>query len=223
MPDRGGAPADPRLFIRQQQRAIQDFCERLDEHLPSYSYVPLSTDEQRVLVMQSRLYNELRAAEVFGAWLASTPDLEIKRHLADACHEEMQHAELLERRIEGMGAKALDYGPPPEQVALFHTMQNLETISERLAAFQLAGEAVAAHLIRRALAAETVPEWIRAPYRRIIEDEAEHGSEPARMLERYATTGEQQRLVRRGVSLGLSLRQRYFDALDEMVFSGVRW
>jgi 1,2-phenylacetyl-CoA epoxidase catalytic subunit len=218
-----GETVEPALFVHQQQRLIQDFCERLDEHLPSYSYVPLSTDEQRVLVMQSRLHNELRAAEVFGAWLASTPDLEIKRHLADASHEEMQHADLLRQRIEGMGANPFDFGPPPEQVALFHTMQNLQTTSERLAAFQLAGEAVAAHLIRRALAAESVPEWIKAPYRRIIEDEAGHGSEPARMLERYAETAEQQRLVRRGVSLGLSLRQRYFDALDEMVFSGVRW
>jgi rubrerythrin len=221
MPD--GETVEPALFVRQQQRVIQDFCERLDEQLPSYSYVPLSTDEQRVLVMQSRLYNEIRAAEVFGAWLASTPDLEIKRHLADASHEEMQHADLLRQRIEGMGANPFDFGPPPEQIALFHTMQNLQTTSERLAAFQLAGEAVAAHLIRRALAAESVPEWIKAPYRRIIEDEAEHGSEPARMLERYAATADQQRLVRRGVALGLSLRQRYFDALDEMVFSGVRW
>ena len=218
-----GETVEPALFVRQQQRVIQDFCERLDGNLPSYSYVPLATDEQRVLVMQSRLYNEIRAAEVFGAWLASTPDLEIKRHLADASHEEMQHAELLRQRIEGMASNPFDYGPPPEQVALFHTMQNLESISERLAAFQLAGEAVAAHLIRRALAAASVPEWIKAPYRRIIEDEAEHGSEPARMLARYAETAERQRLVRRGVSLGLSLRQRYFDALDQMVFAGVRW
>ena len=217
------SPVEPSLFIREQLGVIRDFCERLDAHLPSYSYVPLSTDEQRVLVMQSRLYNELRAAEVFGAWLASTPDLEIKAHLAEACHEEIGHAKLLRQRIEGFGLTALDYGPPPEQLALFHTMQNLLTTPERLAAFQLAGEAVAAHLIRRCLESDAVPEWIKAPYRRIIEDEAEHGAEPARMLERYAATAEEQRLIRRGVALGLSMRQRYFDALDEMVFYGVRW
>jgi hypothetical protein len=214
---------EPARFIQQQRQLIQDFCERLDSRLPSYSYVPLTTDDQRVLVMQSRLHNELRAAEVFGAWLATTDDLEVKHHLAEACHEEIGHAQLLLQRIEGMGADPMDYGPPPEQVALFHTMRNLETVAERLAAFQLAGEAVAAHLIRRSLESDTVPDWIKAPYRRIIEDEAEHGSEPARMLERHATTADAQRLVRRGVSLGLSLRQRYFDALDEMVFAGVRW
>ncbi len=214
---------EPAAFIQQQQLAIQDFCARLDDHLPSYSYVPLTTDDQRVLVMRSRLFNELRAAEVFGAWLGSTPDLEIKAHLAEACHEEISHAKLLRQRIEGFGVDPFTYGPPPEQVALFHTMQNLESTAERLAAFQLAGEAVAAYLIRRGLESEAVPEWIKAPYRRIIEDEAEHGSEPARMLERYATTAEEQRLIRRGVALGLSLRQRYFDALDDMVFKGVRW
>ena len=216
-------PVDPVLFIQQQRQLIQDFCHELDSHLPSYSYVPLTTDDQRVLVMQSRLHNELRAAEVFGAWLSTTSDLEIKRHLADSCHEELGHAQLLLQRIESMGADPMVYGPPPEQVALFHTMQNLETTAERLAAFQLAGEAVAAHLIRRALESDAVPEWIKVPYRRIIEDEAEHGSQPARMLERHATTVDAQRLVRRGVSLGLSLRQRYFDALDEMIFTGVRW
>ena len=71
---------DPHVFVQQQQKLIHEFCERLDAHLPSYSYVPLSTDEQRLLVMQSRLYNELRAAEVFGAWLATTPDLDVCRH-----------------------------------------------------------------------------------------------------------------------------------------------
>ncbi len=169
------------------------------------------------------LYNELRAADVFGAWLATTTDLEVKAHLAESCHEELQHAGLLSQRIQAMGAEPTAYGPPPEQVALFHTMQNIETTAERLAAFQLAGEAVASHLIRRALESEAVPEWIKAPYRRIIEDEAEHGSKPAWLIEPHAVTAEQQRLIHRGVELGLSLRQRYFDALDAMVFSGVRW
>jgi hypothetical protein len=217
------ATHEPAAFVASQIEVIRDFCTQLDARLPSYSYVPLSSDEQRVLVMQSRLFNELRAAEVFGAWLATTPDLDVKAHLAEAAHEEIGHARLLRERIAGFGVEPFDYGPPPEQVALFHTMQNIETTAERLAAFQLAGEAVAAHLIRRSLENDSVPGWIKAPYRRIIEDEAEHGSQPARMLERYAVTAENQRLIRRGVALGLSLRQRYFEALDAMVFRGIRW
>lgn len=214
---------EPAAFIDEQLQIIRTFCEELDRHLPAYSYVPLTTDEQRVLVMQSRLYNELRAGETFGAWLATTPELEVKHLLAEACNEEFTHARLLIQRIEAMGADPFAYGPPPEQVALFHTMRNLETTVERLAAFQLAGEAVASHLIQRGLESPAVPEWIKAPYRRILEDEEGHGSGPVQLLVRYATTAEAQRLVRRGVQLGLGLRQRYFDALDAMVYTGLRW
>lgn len=214
---------EPAVFIAEQQRVIAAYCEQLDHQLPAYSYVPLTNDEQRVLVMQSRLYNELRAGEVFGAWLASTPELEVQQFLAEACHEEFGHAALLFQRIEAHGVEPLAYGSPPEQVTLFHTMRNLEMTAERLAAFQLTGETVAAHLIKRSLESEAVPEWIKAPYRRIIEDEDEHGSYPAQLLVRYAASAEAQRLIRRGVSIGLFLRQHYFDALDRMVFAGVRW
>lgn len=217
------AVREPSAFLDEQLEIIAAFCRQLDRKLPSYSYVPLETDQQRVLVMQSRLFNEFHAGEVFGAWLSSTPELEMKYLLAEACHEEYGHARLLIQRIEAMGADPFAYNPPPEQVALFHTMKNLETTVERLAAFQLAGEAVAAHLIKRALESDRVPEWIKEPYRRIIADEDEHGSGPVGLVKEYAITPETQRLVRRGVSLGLSLRQRYFDALDAMVFSGVRW
>jgi hypothetical protein len=215
--------ADPAMFVAAQIEVIRAFCANLDTRLPAYSYVPLADDAQRLLVMQSRLYNEYRAAEVFGAWLATTPEIEVKELLAEACYEELGHARLLRERIQGMEMNPLAYGPPPEQVALFHTMRTIETTVERLAAFQLAGEAVASHLIRRAIESPTVPDWIKTPYRRIIEDEAEHGSAPVRFLERYAVTAEAQRLIRRGVHLGLSLRANYFEALDAMVFDGVRW
>jgi hypothetical protein len=214
---------DPHAFIAGQLQVIRDFCLQLDQRMPAYSYVPLETDEQRVLVMQSRLFNEFRAAEVFGGWIESTPEVEVKELLAEACHEELGHARLLRERIAKMGADPFAYGPPPEQVALFHTMRGIETTVERLAAFQLAGEGVASHLIKRAIESDAVPDWIKQPYRRIIEDEEEHGSSPVQLLEKYAVTAEAQRLVRRGVSLGLSLRAHYFDALDAMVFSGVRW
>jgi len=221
-PTENGAQ-DPRAFVAGQIEVIHAFCDQLDRKLPSYSYIPLTTDEQRVLVMQSRLFNEFRAADVFGGWLPTTPELEVKYLLSEACHEEHGHARLLMERIRGMGAEPFAYGPPPEQIALFHTMHGLETTVERLAAFQLAGEGVASHLIKRAIDSDSVPEWIKQPYRRIIEDEDEHGSSPVHLLETYAVTAEAQRLVRRGVRLGLSLRARYFDALDAMVFEGVRW
>lgn len=210
-------------FVQGQIEVIRAFCAELDQKLPAYTYVPLTTDAQRVLVMQSRLYNEMRAGEVFGGWLATTPEVEVKQLLAEACHEEFIHARLLTERITAMGSEPLAYGPPPEQVALFHTMHRLEHTVERLAAFQLAGEIVASHLIKRALESPTVPEWIKAPYRRILEDEDEHGTGPVALVSRYADSAESQRLVRRSVRLGLELRRHYFAALDAMVYDGVRW
>ncbi|HXF75425.1 MAG TPA: hypothetical protein VNN13_04990, partial [Methylomirabilota bacterium] len=48
------------------------FCKSLDDKLPAYSYIPLTTDEARIKVMQSRLFNEIRAGEIFGGRLCMT-------------------------------------------------------------------------------------------------------------------------------------------------------
>ena len=41
---------------------VQEFCCRLDANPPAYLR-PLRTDAERIRVMQSRLFNELRAAD----------------------------------------------------------------------------------------------------------------------------------------------------------------
>ena len=66
---------DSHEFTKKVQQRVKDFCKGLDDNLPAYSYIPLTTDEMRVKVMQSRLFNEVRAAEVFGSWLKTTPEL----------------------------------------------------------------------------------------------------------------------------------------------------
>ncbi len=210
-------------FIAATRAEIDAYCRSLDDHLPAYSYVPLSTDEQRLLVLQSRLFNEIRAAEVFGGWLRTTPELEVKVLLADAAHEEFGHAALLIRRLEERGRDPFDYTPPPAQVVLFNALEGLNTTVERLAAFPFAGEALASYLIRKAIESPSVPDWIKEPYRKIGEEEEGHGDYPLELLSRYATTPEAQALVRRGVAIGLQLRERYFAELDAMVFEGRRW
>src|SRR5262249_50181304 len=76
--------------------------------LPAYSYIPLTTDEMRIKVMQSRLFNEVRAGEIFGGWL-STPQLDVKKTLAEAAHEEYIHATYLEEALRQKGAVPHDY------------------------------------------------------------------------------------------------------------------
>ncbi len=210
-------------FIAATRAEIDAYCRSLDDRLPAYSYVPLTTDDQRLLVLQSRLYNEIRAAEVFGGWLRSTPELEVKVLLADAAHEELGHAALLIRRLEERGRDPFEYTPPPAQVVLFNALEGLDSTVERLAAFPFAGEALASYLIQKALASPAVPDWIKEPYRQIGEEEEGHGDYPLELLSRYATTARTQALVRRGVAIGIALRERYFAELDEMVFQERRW
>jgi hypothetical protein len=185
--------------------------------------VPLTTDAQRHLVLQSRLFNEIRAADVFGGWLRSTPELEVKALLADAAHEELGHAALLRRRLEERGCEPVAYQPPPAQVVLFNALEGLDTTVERLAAFPFAGEALASYLIQMALASPAVPDWIKEPYRQIGEEEEGHGDYPLELLSRLTNTAAAEALVRRGVAIGIHLRDRYFQELDEMVFRGRRW
>ena len=73
-------------------------------------------------------------------------------------------------------------------------------------------------MMAQALATPDVPEWIKEPYRKIIEDESEHGNFPAAVIARYADTQAKQDLVRRAVAMSLMLRRQYFANLDRWVF-----
>jgi hypothetical protein len=205
-------------FAQEMVAQVQRFCDEHRGKLPAYSYVPCRTDAQRLRVMQSRFFNEIRAAEVLGSWLKGTPEREVKAALAEAIHEEFEHAELLEAAMRAHGVDPYTYEPLPGQVAMFNAFEALSQTIERMAAFPLAGEGVASFMMEQALAAPGVPEWIKAPYRRIIEDESEHGNFPAAVIARYADTEEKQALVRRAVAMSLMLRRQYFANLDRWVF-----
>jgi hypothetical protein len=169
-------------------------------------------------VMQSRLFNEIRAGEIFGGWLKSTPELDVKKTLAEATHEEYEHAGFLEQALRSKGATPYDYKPLPAQMAMFNAFEGLTDTVERIAAFPMAGEGVADYLIAKSLKAGTVPSWVTAPYRRIHEDEEEHGNYPFEILAKYATTAEKQERAARAVAMSLVLRRAYFENLDRWVF-----
>src|SRR4029434_6419751 len=100
----------------------------------------------RIKVMQSRLFNEIRAGEIFGGWLKSTPELDVKRTLAEATHEEYEHAGFLETALRSKGATPYDYKPLPAQMAMFNSFEGLTDTVERIAAFPMAGEGVAGYM-----------------------------------------------------------------------------
>jgi 1,2-phenylacetyl-CoA epoxidase catalytic subunit len=214
---------DSREFAKEIESRVAMFCISLHTRLPAYSYVPLTRDEQRVQVMKSRLFNEIRAGEIFGSWLKTTPEMDVKAALAEAIHEEFRHAEFLEAALKNKGAEPYDYRPVPAQMAMFNAFESLSGTVERMAAFPLAGEGVADYLIRMCLKSGSVPEWVLEPYRKIHEDEETHGNYPAEVLAKYVTTEEQQDRVRRAVEMSLMLRRQYFENLDRWVFEGKPW
>ena len=211
---------DSREFAKTLEQQVVDFCKTLDARLPAYSYIPLTSDEMRIKVMQSRLFNEIRAGEIFGGWLKSTPELDVKKTLAEATHEEYVHATFLEEALRSKGAVPHDYQTLPAQMAMFNAFEGLTTTVERIAAFPMAGEGVADYLIAKSLQAGTVPEWVTGPYRRIHEDEEEHGNYPFEILVKYATTDELQEKAACAVAMSLTLRRQYFENLDRWVYEG---
>lgn len=210
-------------FVQELLGPVHDFCRSLDLQPPAYSYIPLNTDEERIRVMQSRLFNELRAADLFGTWLKTTPELDVKATMAESAHEEMVHADLLSKRIRDLGAEPFDYKPLPAQIAMFNAMEGLNDTCERIAGLSLAGETVANYLIQMCLKSPSVPEWIKQPYRRITEDEEGHGSVPQEFLKRYATTEERQDRVRRAVAMRMVLFREYLASLDRWAMGKDRW
>ena len=210
-------------FARTIVARVAEFCRSYEAKLPAYSYVALETDAQRIRVMQSRLFNEVRSAEIFGAWLKTTPELEVKMALAEAIGQEMTHARLLSERIKDRGGDPFAYRPVPGQMAMFNAFEGMPTTVERVAAFSLAGEGVAQFMIERALAAPSVPEWIKVPYRAISLDEEEHAHFPEEVIARYATTAEIQDRVGRAVAMSLALRRQYFEDLDAWVLRDAVW
>ena len=209
---------DSREFAKSIEKQVADFCKSLDEKLPAYSFIPLTTDEMRVKVMQSRLFNEVRAGEIFGGWLKSTPELDVKKTLAEATHEEYVHATFLEDALRSKGAAPHEYKALPAQMAMFNAFEGLTDTVERIAAFPMAGEGVADYLIAKSLTAGTVPKWVTEPYQKIHEDEVEHGNYPFEILVKYAITADKQERAARAVAMSLVLRRQYFDNLDRWVY-----
>ena len=211
---------DSREFAKSIEQQVAEFCKNLDSKLPAYSFIPLTTDKMRIKVMQSRLFNEIRAGEIFGGWLKSTSELDVKKTLAQATHEEYEHATFLEAALRSKGATPHDYQALPAQMAMFNAFEGLTDTVERIAAFPMAGEGVADYLIAKNLKDATVPNWVADPYKKIHEDETEHGNYPFEILVKYATTTEKQERAARAVAMSLVLRRAYFENLDRWVYEG---
>ncbi|HXF77046.1 MAG TPA: hypothetical protein VNN13_13185, partial [Methylomirabilota bacterium] len=73
------------------------------------------------------------------------------------------------------------------------------------------------------LKSPAVPEWIKQPYRRITQDEEQHGSLPQQFLKRYAATEDRRDRVRRAVAMRMVLFREYLASLDRWAMGQDRW
>ncbi|MDA1035953.1 MAG: hypothetical protein O3B65_03620 [Chloroflexi bacterium] len=214
---------DSKEFAKSMAAQVAAFCATYKGKPPAYSYVPLTDDAARAKVMKSRLWNEVRAAEVLGSWLKGIPELDVKSGLGRAIAEEFEHADLLSGVLREQGEDPWDYEPLPAQSAMFNAFEAQVGTVERMAAFPLAGEGVAVFMMAQSLAEGAVPEWVQAPYRSIYEEEKDHGGYPESVLTKYALTDEVQARVQRAVAWSLVLRKEYFDSLDRWAIEGKSW
>ena len=94
-------------FLQELLVPGREFCRTHDNYPTAYSYSPLSSDGERIRVMKSRLFNELLAADRFGAWVKTMLELDVKAIMAEPAHKEMTNEQLLSKRIRDLGARLL--------------------------------------------------------------------------------------------------------------------
>jgi hypothetical protein len=210
-------------FSKNMATEVAAFCVTYKDKPPAYSYVPLTNDAARVKVMKSRLWNEVRAAEVLSSWLKGVAELDVKSGLGSAIAEEFEHAKLLSGVLCDRGEDPWGYEPLPAQSTMFNAFEAQTGTVERMAAFALAGEGVAVFMMAQSLAKGAVPEWVQTPYRSIYEEEKNHGGYPESILAKYATVENAQARVRRAVAWSLVMRKEYFDSLDRWAIDGKSW
>ena len=74
---------------------------------------------------------QVEAAEIAGLWLPSTPELDVKSAFARQASDEMQHYELICRRLEELGESAAEL--EQEHSALYSYLTTLHGSVERVA------------------------------------------------------------------------------------------
>ncbi len=136
------------------------------------------------------LKNEIEATECAAAWVASTPEVDVKLALARQAGDEAKHFGLIQKRLAELGVSTASFDPAPRSPMLQY-LASLETTVERVAAGQFTREALA--LVRN-------DEFIRfcrargdeataALYEGVIQpDERHHHELGRRLLARLATT-----------------------------------
>lgn len=160
-----------------------------------------------IRLLKIALANEISVSELAAAWMPSTAEWDIKITLAQQAGDEARHFQLVETRLGQLGVSLADFALPVEN-SLFAYLRGLQSPVEKIAAGQFTLESLAykvnesfIHYCERFGDAETA-----RIYRNLIQpDELHHHQLGRRLLEKYATTAETQRLAREAAGKTLDI------------------
>lgn len=152
-----------------------------------------------VTLLRLALRSELEAAELAGAWLPTTPELDVKMLFAGQCGDEMKHYRLISERLAELGAGPDEAGATDDAYSpLYRYLQGLRSTVERVAAGPFAREAIAEVRNEQFIAfCERSGDATTARlYREVIQPEEIHHHRAGRaLLEKYCVDADSQRLA----------------------------
>lgn len=198
---------DSKTFVAELVDEIQALFAQLGQH----ETLEAESDGkvEVVTLLKLALGSELEAAEIAAFWLPTTRELDARTVFAEQCADEMRHYNLIVARLKALGEDMNEVDPHAEGYSpLYHYLRGLDTMLERMAAGPFACEAVAE--VRNAQFIDycrSVGDQKTARlYEEVIHPEEVHHHQRGReILERYATTPEQQALVRTATHSSLAI------------------
>ena len=177
-------------------------------------------------LLEVALANEINVSELAALWVPTTPEVDVKLAFARQAGDEAGHFQLVAERLTALGFDVAGFAPPAAN-ALFQYLRGLATTVERVAAGLYALEAIAYAVNENFMAfcaAKGDVETVRI-YREYIQpDERGHHELGKRLLARYATTPELERVaeatIARVVELAATTRATAADTLGAACFPG---
>lgn len=159
------------------------------------------------------VYYERCSAAFVGGWLQTTEQDDVFHHFAHQVEDEANHYRWLKRLLGNYGASENAFVPPPTWKYLMEIYYpNLESVVERLAAHNIASETGAIGFMEYGY--ETFPLEVKKIVRLVMKDEKYHVSFGSKLLAKYCTTKNLQKLARDSAYFALENMEK---ARDEFI------
>ena len=131
---------DGRAFVEQLKAENERLLSKLDA-APSPG-APGGAMAALVALLKIALKNEMEAAVIAAAWVATAPELDARLALARHAGDEARHYQLLAEKVRALGVSLDGFDPlePPSPVLAY--LRTLHTTVERIAAALVAREAM---------------------------------------------------------------------------------